>query len=149
MFGTLTATGNTILRGTVDAFSRVNVSGDLFVTGVKVTPSAGDLAEASFSVANNQAAAANITGLAFANGTVRGFTALVSVFVNATTPLYGVYVLTGVQKASGWSMTSQFAGDDTRIAFTITSAGQIQYTTPTYAGFTAATLKFRAQTVSV
>jgi len=53
--------------------------------------SSGDISETSFSAANNQGTPANITGFAFANGTVRSFKAIMSVYINATTPLYEVF----------------------------------------------------------
>lgn len=68
-----------------------------FLSGVPVG-SAGDINETSFSAANNQASPANVTGLAFANATVRSFSALVSVYIDATTDLYEVFKLLGIQK---------------------------------------------------
>jgi hypothetical protein len=85
---------------------------------------------------------ANVTGLAFANAVTRGFEAQITIVRGAT---FAEYSLKGIQKASSWEMSQEYVGDDTGIVFSITSAGQIQYTS-TSTGNTAALL-FRAQTV--
>lgn len=114
-----------------------------FLSGVGGA-SAGDIEETSFSFADNQAVAANVTGLAFANGTVRSFDTQVSI-VRAST--YEVYTLKGIQKAASWEMSVESTGDDCGLTFTITAAGQVQYTsTSTGSG---GTIKFRAATTSV
>ncbi len=106
--------------------------------------STGDINETTFSAANNQAVAANVTGLAFANGSVRAFEAIVCVNISATSSLYEMYTLNGVQRGSDWMLSQTSVGDASLITFSITTAGQIQYVTPTYTGFSSATLKFRA-----
>jgi len=107
--------------------------------------SSGDIAETSFSFADNQASAADVTGLAFANGTVRSFRAQVS--VNRGADGYEVFTLHGIQKAASWEMSAESTGDDTGVLFSITSAGQVQYTSTDAAA--GGTLKFRAETTSV
>jgi hypothetical protein len=119
-----------------------------FLAGISAG-SAGDIEETSFAAANNQASAANVTGLAFANATVRSFTANVSVFVDATSDLFEVFTLTGIQKGSDWEMSVQAVGDESGLAFTITSAGQIQYTSTSISGHSATAVRFRAITTSV
>lgn len=119
-----------------------------FLSGVPVG-SPGDINESSFSAANNQASPADVTGLAFANATVRSFKALVSVSIDATTDLFETYELIGVQKAAGWDMSVSSVGDDTGLAFSITTSGQVQYTGLNYSGFVSNTIRFRAQTLSV
>jgi hypothetical protein len=111
--------------------------------------SAGDLAETSFSIANSQATAANITGFAFANGVVRSFEALVSVSVSATASLYEALKITGIQKGSGWDISVIGTGDESLVVFSINAAGQLQYTSATYAGFVSGTIKFRAISTSI
>jgi hypothetical protein len=110
---------------------------------------AGDIAHTSFSAANNQVAAASVTGLAFAAGSVRSFKAQVSVSIDATTDLNEVFELVGVQLASGFVMASSSVGDDSGVVFTITSGGQIQYTSQNVAGFTSSAIRFRAQVTDI
>lgn len=114
-----------------------------------LSSSAGDIAETSFSAANNQSAAANVTGLAFANATVRSFEVILSVHINATSSLYEQFKLNGIQRGSDWKMDVSSVGDNSGIVFSITSAGQIQYTSTNVSGFVSNTMKFRAQTTSV
>ena len=120
-----------------------------YVDAAVAVPVAGDIAHSSFSAANTQTLAANVTGLAFANGVTRSFKALVSVAVDATSDLFEVFELMGVQKGADWSLSIASTGDDSQFAFTITTAGQIQYTSATYAGFVSAAIKFRATTTLV
>lgn len=104
----------------------------------------GDITQTSFTAADNQATPANVTGFAFANGVTRSFDALVSIVRSST---YASYKLYGIQKGASWDLNSQFVGDTTGIVFSITAAGQVQYTS-TSTGSTAL-LKFRAITTSV
>jgi hypothetical protein len=110
----------------------------------KVTIQTGDIVVTSFTAADNQVAAADVTGFAFANGTVRSFDAQVSI-VRAST--YQVLQLVGIQKGASWEMSQSTTGDDCGLTFTITNAGQIQYVS-TSTGSTATT-KFRAATTGV
>jgi hypothetical protein len=110
--------------------------------------SAGDIAETSFSIANNQATPANVTGLAFANATVRGFEVLASVEIDAAADLFETFALYGIQKGAGWDMSQESVGDDSGIIFSITSAGVVQYISQSYPGFVSGAIKFRARTTS-
>ena len=109
----------------------------------------GDIDNASFAGANNVASAANVTGFAFANASVRAFSALISVYVNATTSLYETFRLEGIQKGASWDLSVSSVGDASSVVFSITAAGQIQYTSANYTGFSALTMKFRAQVTPV
>lgn len=111
--------------------------------------SAGDINETSFAMADNVAVPADITGFAFANATVRSFKALVSVFIDATADLYEAFEITGIQKGAGWDMVVNSVGDDSGVVFSITAAGQLQYTSPEAAGYSSSVMKFRAHTTSV
>lgn len=111
--------------------------------------SAGDIVETSFSAANNQAVAADVTGLLFAPATVRGFKALVTVSIDATSDLFETFELIGVNKGSSFDMAVSSVGDDSGLVFSITAAGQVQYTSTDIAGFVSNTVKFRATTTTV
>lgn len=104
----------------------------------------GDINQTSFTAADNQSSTANITGFAFSNATVRSFDALVSIVRSST---YETFTLRGIQKGSSWEISQDFTGDDTGLIFSITTAGQIQYTS-TSTGSTAL-VKFRAIVTSV
>ena len=119
-----------------------------FLSGLPVS-STGDINETSFSLANNQATPANVTGLAFAAGVVRSFEALVSVEIDATADLFEVFTLRGIQKNGSFDMSITANGDDSGVVFSITNAGQVQYISSNNAGFVSGLIKFRAQTTSI
>lgn len=107
----------------------------------------GDIFQTSFTAANNQVAAADVTGLLFANASVRGFTATVNVTIIAGSNLYETFTLEGVQRGADWQMSSTSVGDTSGVVFSITTAGQVQYTSTNVASFTSSTMKFRAEAV--
>jgi hypothetical protein len=111
--------------------------------------SPNDIPETSFSPVNNQTSPANVTGLTFNNAQVRSFEALVSVAIDATSSLFESIKLHGIQKDSGWMMSQTGVGDNSGITFSITSTGQVQYVSGNNAGFTSATIKFRAITTGL
>lgn len=113
------------------------------------TGSAGDIQETSFSLANNQASAANVTSLAFSSAVARSFEALVSVEIDAASDLFEVFKLYGIQRGADWQMSVESTGDNSLVAFTITSSGQVQYTSGNYTTFVAGLIKFRAIVTSV
>lgn len=119
------------------------------VTIAAVGASAGDIPETYFGASNNQAAAADVTGLAFAAGVVRSFDALVSVAIDATASLYEVFKLNGVQLSTGYTMYVSSTGDTSGVVFTITTAGQVQYTSTNVTGFVSDKIQFRAITTAV
>lgn len=114
--------------------------------GINSNP--GDISPTSFSAANNQSSAANVTGLLFANASVRAFTAYVSVTVIATASNYEYFTLSGIQRGADWQMSSTSTGDTSGFVFSVTTSGQLQYTSTNNSGFTSATLKFRAITTA-
>lgn len=113
-----------------------------FLSGVGLQT--GDIAPTSFAGDEGETNVA-VTGLAFANGTVRSFEAQVQIVVDATTDLYEVYHLSGVQKSGSWEMSQQSTGDETLVTFSINSSGQVLYSSAvSYPGFVSLTIKFRA-----
>jgi hypothetical protein len=105
-------------------------------------------AEASFTIANNQSSAASVTGLLFSGATTRAFSVEYSIYRKTDTAssalaqmgqLRGVY---NTQSAS-WFMSDDFSGQNAGVTFTITSGGQIQYTSSNISGANyVGTLKF-------
>jgi hypothetical protein len=115
----------------------------------KANISAGDIAETAFNMANNQSVAANVTGFAFANATVRSFEALVSVEISALTNLFEVFTIRGIQKGSQWDLSVTSNGDGSGVIFDITATGQVTYQSSNIAGYTAGKIKFRAFTTTI
>lgn len=140
----LVGNGSGYTLATITAGTGISVTNGAGTITIASQGSTGDIAETSFTAADNQVSAANVTGFAFANGTVRSFTALVSIVRDTT---YAQYTLTGIQKAASWNLDQSLLGDDIGLEFSITSGGQIQYTS-TNTG-SSATVKFRAITTTV
>jgi len=103
-----------------------------------------DINPTSFAGANNQVAAADVTGLLFSTTYVRAFEALVSVSLVADSSAFEVFTLRGVYNGSSWDLSQTYNGTDTDVDFTITNAGQVQYTSGNATGFVSLTIKFRA-----
>ena len=106
-----------------------------------------DIKPQSFSGANNQVVAADVTNLLFSTTTVRAFEILISISLVADASKYEVYTLRGIYNGSTWDMSQTSNGDNSGIVFSITNAGQIQYTSPNSTGFVSLTMNFRAITV--
>lgn len=115
----------------------------------KPNKSPGDINETTFSAANNQSSAVDLTGLAFNNAVVRSFEAQVSVTVSATSNLYEMFTLRGIQRGSDWMLAVTSVGDNSLFSFTITTVGQVQYTSGNYSGFISGAVRFRAITLSL
>jgi len=118
-----------------------------FLSGVPLS-SAGDIQETSFDIAESDSNV-DVTGFVFANATVRSFKALVSVEIDATSSLYEAFEILGIQKGASWDISQTAAGDNSLISFSITSSGQIKYSSSAYAGFVSGKIKFKAQTTTV
>jgi hypothetical protein len=110
-----------------------------------VGQSAGDILETSFAVVNNITTLTDITGFAFANGSVRSFEAQVSIDRGGDS-LYEKFDIEGIQKAGSWEISVESVGDDSGVEFDIDATGQVQYTTSNLTS--GGTLKFRSITTS-
>ena len=118
-----------------------------FLSGI-AQASNGDISDTQFNGAES-ASGASVTGLVFANATTRSFRAQVVVVIDATADLFEVFTLHGVQKGASWDMSVESTGDDTSVSFAISAAGQVTYTSSTYAGFVSLKMKFRAETLDL
>lgn len=87
----------------------------------------------TFAVVNNQSTAANVTGITFDSTAIRAADINFEVYrKDASNELAAVGKMSVVYKpvAQSWSiLPAEFSGDDVGITFSITSAGQLQYTT--------------------
>ena len=106
---TVPAANDEILIWDSSASARRKMTRANFLSGIP-TASAGDIPETSFSAANNQASPTDVTGLAFANGVVRSFDVQISVTIDATSDLFEVFHLLGVQKGASWDMSVDSTG---------------------------------------
>lgn len=145
---TVIASGDELLIYDVSASALKKITRANLLAGIATT-SSGDIAETTFAVANNQSTAAPVTGLAFANGVVRSFDAHVSVEIDAGADVFETFRILGIQKNGAWDIAVESVGDESLVEFTITAAGQLQYTSAAYAGFVSGSIKFRAVTTSL
>lgn len=114
---------------------------------------AGDIALTSFSLLNNQVSAANISGLSFDPASVRG--AIVEYYINRSTDSsnyaeFGQLFLVYNPIAASWSEARFKAGSSgptiSGVQLSITSGGQVQYTSDSIAGANySGSIKFRAR----
>jgi hypothetical protein len=131
-----------------DVFTVDTTNSQVLINGINITPITGDILNTSFSGANNQSSATNVSGLLFAEASVKSFLIIATVSVGATADLYQQFEIRGLQKATGiWIITDIRLGDDTDIEFSILSTGgngQLQYTSADYTGFSSLDITFRA-----
>jgi hypothetical protein len=130
-----------------DKYYGTNSSGDKGFYDLPTGGSPNDIQETSFSIANDVDTPTSITGFLL-DSQVRSFKALVSVEIDATLELYESFELLGVQKNGSFEMAQQSVGDEAGVVFSITSGGQVQYTSANYAGFDSGVIRFRAITTS-
>lgn len=114
------------------------------------------IGETSFTVANNQASPANVTGLVFAGASVRSFEVDYQIYRNTTgggaTELAERGKLLGVYSsvAASWEMTQAPVVGNAGVTLSITAAGQIQYTSTNITGTPGTSaMKFQARTMGV
>lgn len=110
----------------------------------KPIPNAGDINPSTFAITNNQASATNVTGLVF---TTHMAQVTYSVAISASSNLYEAGTILLCNMNGSWQITQQTVGNSSGIIFTVTNAGQIQYKSNNYTGFTAGTIYFRAITL--
>jgi hypothetical protein len=104
--------------------------------------------ENSFTIANNQASAANVTGLVIDPGTYRGAFIDYSIYRQTDTGSsalaeIGQLRLVYNTQATTWHLSDDFSGHNAGVTFSVSGSGQIQYTSTNIAGANyAGTLKY-------
>lgn len=120
------------------------------VSAVNGLSSSNDISTTSFTLTNNQSSAANITGLNFSTSSVRSAIVNYSIYISTSLNEYsetGTLFLSYKNTAGSWDLTRFAGGSDSGITFTITSAGQVQYTSGNVSGTGfSGKLKFNAKT---
>jgi hypothetical protein len=148
--------GNAPTAGTNQTFTNsyaLNILGgisrfasDVIVGTTYITPNSGDIIkQISFAATSPQVSAANVTGLSFSG--IDAISIILSIKVVATTNQYALYDIKLLNKGSAFTIYDQFTGDSIGVVFSVTTAGQVQYTSPTITGLTSMTFKFRANTL--
>lgn len=116
----------------------------------------GSIGETDFTLANNQGSAANVTGLSVSSASYRG--AVVEYDITRKTDTassevrsMGQMFLQYRAQSSAWEIAGiQENGDDAGITFSVTSGGQVQYTSTNISGSNyVGKLTFRVRTFDV
>jgi hypothetical protein len=137
--GALTVAGGASIEKTLYAGQ------DMYINGIKVTPNLGDIpSTAVFNASNGVTLPEDVTGLRF-DSSVWGFDLYISIRILADTNMYSNYHIRGVNQNGSWKIISSYIGDQS-VNFTITTSGQVQYTTPNYSNFTSAIFKYKTVT---
>lgn len=136
-----------ITTGTLFASSGITTAN---LTTNNVNLGISSLFSGAFSASNNTATPTNVTGFLFTNGVTRSFqsTVTVSVVKSVGGNLYEQFTIYGFQTESGWTIYVSKLGDDSGYAFSITAAGQMQYTSPNTANFTSSTVRYSVTQIS-
>lgn len=112
------------------------------------------IVETSATIANNQSSASNVTGLLFSSSTTHA--ALIEVFLRRKTNAIEL-ISVGFLKVyydvldGDWKLIDELSGElDDETEFTITSGGQVQYTSSNIGGSGyVGTMRFKATTFGV
>lgn len=115
----------------------------------------GDILQTAANITNNQVSSTNINGLIFDPTIVRGAVVEYSVY-RVTTGTgateqgeTGTMYLTFLSTANSWDM-AVLGSDSAGIFFSITNAGQVQYTTTNFTGSAySGVIKFRARALLI
>ena len=103
-------------------------TGNLRVSGLNVNYN-------SFTGSNNVISSSDVTGFSIGSS-LNSFDSSLTVVVSLSgSTLYENFTLSGVRTASGWRLFVGQRGDSTGIRFTITSGGQLQYTSTNLANW--------------
>lgn len=112
----------------------------------------GSIGETSFTIANAQASVANVTGLSFTAASYRSAEVEYEISRKTDTASsevrsIGTLRLAYRAQSSAWEILGEnSSGDETGVTFSITAAGQVQYSSTNISGSNyAGTLKFRAR----
>jgi hypothetical protein len=150
---TTLATGQTT-TGSLYTLGGATINQNLYVNSTNLTPNTADIfSDQTFVCANAQLIPANITGFSFNNLTVRYFQAMCSSHINTTSGnISNGFEIKGIQTGTSgsWLLNTTFIGaSPPKINFSITTTGQLLYTSSSVGAFVSSTLHFRALTLSV
>ena len=127
---TVRANGQKILYSWFNALRTAGISVESFL-------GAGYVEETSFTFANGQSSAANVTGLSFSSSSYKSVEATVAYRRKTdSSTAFGIAKLYAFYRddTAAWDLDWVEHGDPSGITFSITSGGQIQYVTDNMSG---------------
>ena len=113
-------------------------AGEVDITLPLRTP--GLKTKTSFAFANNQASASDVTGISATIGTDNALRVKYSIKREGTANLYENGTLDIHFNGTDFDCVQEFYGDDSGVSFSVTSAGQLQYTSTDNAGSSSETM---------
>lgn len=142
--------GTLVTYGGASIQKTLRVGEDLIVKNVYMTPLIDDIiTEILFQAANNITTPQNVDKFIFSSSS-KSFNSTVCVStVTTTTPSDRLYDIKGLRRSTGWTLYTSFVGDSVGIIFSITSLGQMQYTSTNVINWISTTIKFKALTTSI
>jgi hypothetical protein len=97
----------------------------------------------SFSAANNVTTSSDVTGLSFSTSQ---FSIYIAVLIVAASSVNALYLIEGIQTPNGeFDLTQTIRAGTPGITFSVSSSGQIQYMSPSIAGWVSTTFQFMPQ----
>jgi len=143
--------GNLTLYGGASVGKTLYVGEKLYIGGVNVTPSVGDIAnENVFYANNNQVIPAFIPGFKFDTAIVKSFVAQISITIKLTSYyMDSLVILKGISTINGWKLMAEFIGDNSGITFYCDLLGRMQYTSSNLQHWEFTKVSFRATTTTV
>jgi len=141
---TTTSSAGVVVSGGMGITKNLIVGGNVNVSGIS-NQFAG-----SFAAANNVVSETDITGFLLSNSVFGSFTSSINVkLVTLTQSLNAMYYIEGTQTSSGWIINDSVFGDDIAITFSITSSGQLQYTSVNQTGWISTTINYQVTAINL
>ena len=141
---TTTSSASVVLSGGMGITKNLTVGGNVNVSGIS-TQFAG-----SFAAANNVVSATDITGYLLSNSVFGSFTSSINIkLVTLTQSLNAQYYIEVNKTSSGWIINYSVFGDDISITFSITSNGQLQYTSANQIGWISTTINYQVTGINL
>ena len=141
---TTTSSAGVVVSGGMGITKNLIVGGNVNVSGIS-NQFAG-----SFAAANNVVSETDITGFLLSNSVFGSFTSSINVkLVTLTQSLNAMYYIEGTQTSSGWIINDSVFGDDIAITFSITSSGQLQYTSVNQTGWISTTINYQVTGINL
>jgi hypothetical protein len=126
--------------GSITTLGGVGIAKDLYVGGNFIVGGV-QRNSVSFTGANNQGSFVDVTSALIPSSSF-GADIFLALRVTATANVYSNFHMRVINRGATWELTETYVGDDSGINFDITTGGQIQYTSPNFAGFTSLLMKF-------
>lgn len=104
---------------------------------------ASEIHSGSFSAANNQSGATDVAGLSLAG--FRGAKVVISVFIDASPNLHEIFTLDIIQRNGTFDYSQSSVGDESNVDFSVTSGGQIRYTSGNESGYSSSVFNYQVQ----